>query len=301
MLNRICILLAVYNGSDYLKEQIDSILNQENVEVDIYISLDLSSDTSLDIINDYVQVNNNIFLLDYGLSFGSAGQNFFRLLLDVDFSKYKYISFSDQDDIWLSNKLEHAIKILEKTNSDGYSSNVTAFWESGKQKLIKKDYPQKEFDYIFESSGPGCTFLMTESLTNRIKLSLEEQKAHLDKIWLHDWYCYAFARSQGIKWFIDSEPLMLYRQHESNQVGANKGLSQILSRLKIIISGDAFKKVLDQAEFIGIDNEPIKLIKKRNFFNLLKLSFMAFKCRRKPSDKVAFFIILVLMSFKSLL
>ncbi|MHA6604771.1 glycosyltransferase [Photobacterium damselae] len=301
MLNKICVLLAAYNGSKYLGEQIESILTQDNVNVDIYISLDVSSDQSLNIINKFVNDNDNVFLLDYGDRFGSAGQNFFRLLLDVDFSRYQYISFSDQDDIWLSNKLEHAITVLNNSNCDGYSSNVTAFWHSGKKILIKKDYSQTEFDYVFESSGPGCTFVIKNSLAMDIKQSLEDKKECIEKLWLHDWYCYAFARYTGRKWYIDSKSLMLYRQHESNQVGANKGISQVLNRLKVVLSGDAFNKVLVQANFIGIDNKPIKLIHKRNFFKLLRLSFMASKCRRKPFDKFSFFIILILMSLKSIL
>ncbi|WP_318461212.1 glycosyltransferase [Photobacterium leiognathi] len=297
---KVCTLLAAYNGEQFIKEQLDSILNQDNVDNDIYISLDLSTDRTIDIIDDYKKKYNNIFLLPYGQKFGSAGQNFFHLLTKVDFSKYDYVAFSDQDDIWLPNKLKRALSMLQKSESDGYSSNVTAFWKSGKKVLVRKDYPQTEFDYIFESSGPGCTFVLRTSLAIDIKQSLDKKRELIKKLWLHDWYCYAFSRENKRKWYIDSEPLMLYRQHETNQVGANQGLSQILSRFKVILSGDAFDKVMAQADFIAIKNKPILLLSKNNFISYLKLSFLAFKCRRKPMDKIAFFIIILLMSIKSL-
>ena len=141
---KVCVLLAAYNGEKYIKEQLDSILSQVDVAIDIYISLDLSTDLSLDIINKYKNRHKNIYILDYGQRYGSAGQNFFRLLMDVDFSNYNYVSFADQDDIWLPNKLYHAIEMIKLHNCDAVSSNVLAFWENGREKLIKKDYPDRK-------------------------------------------------------------------------------------------------------------------------------------------------------------
>lgn len=300
MCDKVCVLLAAYNGAKYIKEQLDSILTQENVDVDIYISLDLSTDSSIDIINNYVNSNSNVYFLEYGCRYGSAGQNFFRLLMDVDFSKYDYVSFSDQDDIWLPNKLSHAIEIIKLHNVDAVSSNVLAFWEDGREKLIKKDNPQVEFDYIFESSGPGCSFVLNKELSIAIQKSLIDKKSTVNKLWLHDWYCYSFSRSNNYKWCIDSEALMLYRQHENNEVGANNGFLSIFNRLKTVLSGNAFKKVLIQADFIGLNCKPIILLKENTFISLVKLAMIASKCRRSKVDKIAFFIMILILSVKRL-
>ncbi|SMY35952.1 glycosyltransferase [Photobacterium andalusiense] len=299
-MKKICVLLAAYNGEKYLKEQLDSILSQVDVVIDVYISLDLSTDSSLDIINEYEKNHDNIYILEYGLRYGSAGQNFFRLLTDVDFSDYCYVSFADQDDIWLPNKLHHAVEMINLHNCDAVSSNVLAFWEDGREKLIKKDYPQVDYDYVFESSGPGCSFLLTRKLSLDIKKSLLDKKDEINKLWLHDWYCYSFSRGNNFKWYIDNKALMLYRQHSSNEVGANNGLSSIIRRLKVILSGDAFNKVLVQANFIGLNNKPIKLLKENTSFSLFKLSMMANKCRRSSSEKFAFFIIIIILAVKRL-
>ncbi|GAL08833.1 alpha-L-Rha alpha-1,3-L-rhamnosyltransferase [Photobacterium aphoticum] len=300
-MRRVCVLLAAYNGQKWIKEQIESILIQKDVILDIYISLDVSSDNTLELIENISNELSNLYILPYGEKYGSAGRNFFRLLMDVDFSNYDYVSFSDQDDIWLENKLISSIKNIENSYADAYSGNVIAFWSGGTKKLIKKDHPQKEFDYLFESAGPGCTFVLKKKLALHIKNDLISNKDDIEQLWLHDWYCYSHARSNGYKWVIGNQPLMLYRQHELNQVGANSGMRAMLNRAKVVLSGEAFDKVIIQSNFIGQKEIPIQLLKKNTFSSLLHLLLLSMKCRRSNKEAVMFFIAVTLLSFKRLL
>lgn len=294
--SRIAVLLAVYNGEHFVCEQMKSIISNGDF-VDLYISVDLSYDSSIEICQKFSEEFSNVFILPYGVRYGSAGQNFFRLLLDVDFSCYDYVAFADQDDIWFDFKLQRAIDQLKEKNADGYSSNVTAFWPNGREKLVKKDYPQTDYDHIFESAGPGCTFVMTRKLALEIKKSLIDNRNEIKKIWLHDWYCYAFARSRGFKWFIDSKSTMAYRQHGGNEVGANSGWKSFKARVLSILSGDGIVKAVNQAIFLGLqETTPIKLLCSGKRIDLLRLAFLAPKCRRKPIDKVMFFIIFLWFS-----
>ena len=97
----IAVLLAAYNGEQYINEQLNSILNQEGVQLSIFISVDKCNDSTLCIVNDYLsRFPEEITILPYGKQYGSAGQNFVRLLSDVQFDHYDYVSFADQDDIW---------------------------------------------------------------------------------------------------------------------------------------------------------------------------------------------------------
>ena len=105
-----CVLLAAYNGEKFLKRQIISILNQKNVDLDIVISLDKSTDNSLKLIRKIQKKNTNIFLTSSNKIFGSGSLNFINLIKNINFKNYEYISFSDQDDIWLKNKLSAAKK-----------------------------------------------------------------------------------------------------------------------------------------------------------------------------------------------
>ena len=158
------VLLAAFNGEDWIEEQIESILNQKNIDVHIYVSLDISSDSTIEILNKIIDKDKRVILLPYGEKFGNAAKNFYRLIKDVDFSNYDFISFSDQDDIWKENKLQNSCKAIREKNCDGFSSNVLAFWPNGKIKLIKKSQPQVKYDYFFESAGPGCSYVIKADL-----------------------------------------------------------------------------------------------------------------------------------------
>ena len=160
MHKKIAVLLASYNGVKYIKEQVDSILNQKEVDVTIFISDDLSTDKTIEYLQDIYKDFKNIVYLPSGSKFGGAGKNFFRLIRDVDFSSFDFISFVDQDDIWYDDKLIRAINTIKDKQIDAYSSNVLAFWEDGKEMIINKSSLQARYDYIFEAAGPGCTYVL---------------------------------------------------------------------------------------------------------------------------------------------
>ena len=133
--------------------------------------------------------------------------------MNVDLTDIDYIALADQDDIWKEDKLEKAIQKLEQ-GFDGYSSNVQAFWEGWPKKNNKKNQPQQKFDHLFESAGPGCTFVLTKKLA--LKLQQFLKNGHFNQLDnYHDWLIYAYARTQSFKWYIDSYPGVDYRQHSS--------------------------------------------------------------------------------------
>ena len=90
---KVCVLMAVCNGAQWLKTQVDSIVNQNGVEVRIFISVDYSTDDSLDMCNSLANSYDCITVLPYGDRFDGPAQNFFRLVKDVNFDSCDYISF----------------------------------------------------------------------------------------------------------------------------------------------------------------------------------------------------------------
>jgi len=234
-LPRVAVLLAAFEGMQWIKEQIDSILNQQGVKVTLFVSVDSSTDGTDQWVQSLTNKNSNVFMLPYGERFGGAGPNFLRLLSDVDFSGFDAVSFADQDDIWFTDKLQNAYEILQTKRYDVYSSNVTAFWPDGRQEFIDKAQPQKNFDYLFEAAGPGCTYVFNPDSALAFKHFVLSIEGHFQGLPLHDWLAYAFCRSRGFKWFIDSRPSMLYRQHQYNQVGINKGLNAYRARFSRVI------------------------------------------------------------------
>lgn len=293
------VLLAAYNGIEWIDEQIDSILSQVNVDVTIYVSVDWSSDSTYELVDRISLASDKINILPYGQRFGGAAPNFFRLIKDVDFSRFDYVSLSDQDDIWNSDKLNIACESLESSEYDAYSSNVIAFWSDGADKLLNKAQPQVKYDFLFESAGPGCTFVFSKKLAIDIQRKLIEVGERSNEILLHDWFVYSFARTNGYKWYIDKKPSMEYRQHLTNQVGANVGLKSIYIRAKLILGGEGFKKVISQALILEQQNlKPIELLIRNNRLSFLNLAFYSFNCRRKLLEKIFFMIICFIMVIK---
>ncbi|OOH78211.1 glycosyl transferase [Pseudomonas koreensis] len=289
---KVAVLLAAYNGMRWIEEQLASVLAQSAVNVTIYISIDPSDDGTEVWCQAYAAEHANVVLLPSVGPFGGASRNFFRLIRDVDFDGYDFVAFADQDDIWHLDKLQCATDSIRTFNVDAYSSNVTAFWANGRTRLLDKAQPQVAWDFLFEAAGPGCTYVLKQKMAKSLKASLLDHWVDLQAVSLHDWYCYAFARSHGFKWYIDPRPSMEYRQHERNQVGANTGLGSMIARYKTIHDGWWFSQVRLIARVIGQDTNPIgqvSLCLGRG--QLIRLSFNAWNCRRRVRDKIFFFLI----------
>ncbi|NRP37554.1 Glycosyl transferase family 2 [Marinobacterium sp. xm-a-121] len=231
------VLLAAYNGLEWIDEQIQSILNQVGVEVNVVVSVDFSEDRTFERCLEWAASDSRVTVLNYGERFGGAARNFFRLIRDVDISGFDVVAFADQDDIWLQNKLLRAWKRISNGECDVYSSDVLAFWPDGKQALIKKSDPQRALDHFYEAAGPGCTYVFRAEVFQAIRDFVINRFTECKTIALHDWLIYAYCRQSGYCWLIDDEPLMLYRQHLSNQVGTNNNFVAYRKRLKMVKEG----------------------------------------------------------------
>ncbi|MGN8344549.1 glycosyltransferase [Pseudomonas sp. SMV71] len=289
---QVAVLLAAYNGMRWIGEQLDSILRQSTVHVTVYISVDPSCDGTEQWCAEATQRYDNVVLLPPAGRFGGASRNFFRLLRDVDFSGFDYIAFSDQDDIWHLDKLERAVQAIKSRQAHAYSSNVTALWPNGDRHLLNKAQPQAQWDFIFEAAGPGCTYVLCQELAESMKSSMLANWNLLQQVSLHDWYCYAFARSHGYSWYIDPKPAMEYRQHSNNQVGANKGVRPLIARYRRIYQGWWFSQVKLIVALVGLEKDPfVSSWYSLGRMQLIYLSFKAAHCRRRLRDKLLFFAV----------
>lgn len=295
----VVVCLAAFNGVRWLSEQLDSILNQKGVSVTVYVSVDYSSDGTESWIDQAASKDSRIRVLSHGVYFGGAARNFFRILRDIDFSNFDYVSFADQDDIWFSSKLLRAHEILSSTEADAYSSNVTAFWPDGRKALIKKSYPQVQWDFLFEGGGPGCTYVMRKVLACAVQDLVRSHWNEVQKVCLHDWFAYAFARAKGYRWVIDDIPGMLYRQHENNQVGVNAGWRAFVQRADKVLSGWALTQSALIARLVGLSDDPFVL---RwiggSKLGLLYLALHAGQCRRRLRDKLIFGLACLMLNVK---
>lgn len=234
---RVTVLLPTFNGGDWLLPQLESILNQSSVQVKLIVSDDISSDSTWSLLQSVALSDTRIQLLSRGERFGSAGQHFFRLIRESDLSNCDYVAFADQDDVWHLDKLSRHINLLHEHAVDAVSSNVEAFWGRKRTRLVRKNQPQKAYDYLFESAGPGCSFLMRVELVEKVRHFLYAAPDLAKTIALHDWLTYAICRASGGNWFIDGAPSLQYRQHDQNVLGANNGFRSKWTRLQQLRNG----------------------------------------------------------------
>lgn len=220
----LAILLSTYNGEKYLREQIDSILQQDFHNLDLYIRDDGSKDSTKSIIQYYASHYPNIHFLQDTNNLGAA-LSFMALLKYVD---SEYYMFCDQDDVWLQDKVSKSIlKIKEVEQGRNLPSLVFSDAKVVDEKLnilsnsfwnYNKAFPQillsnPEFINVFNCS-PGCTMIFNHEL----KKYLTDYHSN---ILMHDWYIMIKSFQNGTVDYIN-EPLMLYRQHAQNVVGADK-------------------------------------------------------------------------------
>jgi len=249
--------MAAYNGKQFIAQQLQTILKQTHKPCKILINIDLSTDETVSIVEGYATNFSEIEILSSNKRFGSAAANFFYLLLNTDFSNIDYIALADQDDLWNEDKLGKAIEKLEQ-GYDGYSSNVEAFWDNGRKKVLKKNQSQQNFDHLFESAGPGCTFVISKKLAIGLQNFLKNNQNQISQMkQYHDWLIYAFARTNGHKWFIDGYVSMQYRQHALNDFGAHVRFSGFLARVKRVLKGEGFDQASRLIIMLNLENDPI--------------------------------------------
>lgn len=220
----ISIALCTYNGEKYLKEQLESILNQTIRPNELIICDDGSSDTTVQILRDFQR--NSIIPIYIYLNEYSIGvvKNFSKC---VGLCRGKYIALSDQDDVWELNKIEcmiTKIRSMEESASTETPILVHSDLEVVDQKGQQISPSFFELQHIWHSKEnplkkllvqnfvTGCTCLMNRKLVD-LALPIPHN------VIMHDWWFALIAASTGKIGFI-SKSTIKYRQHDNNTVGA---------------------------------------------------------------------------------
>ena len=201
--------------------------------------------------------------------------------------KYDYVSLADQDDIWLDSKLISAVNAMSSFSCDCYASNLLSFnSEVGISYTypLVKSHAQTSFDYLFQGASAGCTYVFTpKAIYGLVSLYASSNQYSLS----YDWLIYAYSRSRGFKWFIDSKSYIYYRQHSNNVHGARLGFTGILSKFADLKSGWYISHVLELRNFVLLSNLEKNIFRRLStptFINRLYLAVNAYKFRRRPVD-----------------
>lgn len=241
----------------------------------MFVRDDGSSDNTKQILREYEKKDSRIVFLEEMSQFNlGVKKSFFSLLEYVD---KKYYFFCDQDDVWLSNKVEDTLKILKKKENADIPMCVHTDLKIVDKDLvvinpsmIKSQSLYKEDslnNLLVQNSVTGCTMAINNSLkllfTNDIKI---------DNIIMHDWWLALIAASFGSVELLD-EPTILYRQHGNNEVGAQSILQKISSGYGLNKLLDSVAKSLVQARELKA-NFGDKLPKQKLYVIDLYLSVM---------------------------
>ena len=274
-MKKVQVLLSSYNGEKYIREQIDSILRQKNVEVELLVRDDGSKDRTIKILQEYEQNCRNVRVI-YGENLGVI-KSFFTLIEHAGGAEY--ISFADQDDVWLPEKLARAVDVLEKEDN-----KIPLVYCSAKQLVdaelnpipaaITYENVRTEFgNALVENMCTGCTCVITNPL-----LKLLQGKPPSFTV-MHDFWIYLVGTCFG-KVIYDEQSYILYRQHGNNELGA---ASSLLDNYKRRVKN--FKKhrgqLTKQAEaLLGIFGEQMPQ-EKRKLTELLIQTRQSRKARKK--------------------
>ena len=186
---KVDILLATYNGEKYLREQINSILDQDYKNFNLIISDDCSTDTTRNILEEYEKKDNRIKVIYQKNNMGSS-RNFEFLLSQIS---SKYYMFSDQDDVWNKDKVKLSLEAIEKNDVDLVYTDLEVVDENlktinksfnKKMNLITKQRKFTDFrlEYLY-NCVTGCTMICKSEKLKYI-LPLPKTKNILHDYWI---------------------------------------------------------------------------------------------------------------------
>lgn len=215
------ILMATYNGENYIEEQIHSIIGQSYKDWFLLVCDDGSSDGTISILDKYArEYPDKIKVITNTSEKHGAKNNFFFLLGNAPSGDY-YV-FCDQDDVWSEDKLQvlsqeykkydasiptliyHNLKIVDQ-KLQVLSESFSQYTE------LELNLQEPFFDLVKYNYIPGCAMSFNNSLMKSIRLGGEG-------ICIHDWWVILICAAIGKIYYID-KPLTLYRQHDTNTIG----------------------------------------------------------------------------------
>lgn len=269
------VLLATYNGEKYIKEQIDSILNQTYKNIRLIISDDCSKDTTTEILKEYEKKDDRVVLYIQEKNLGVV-KNIEFLLQKVE---APYYMLADQDDYWLAEKVEKSLEKLKQENADLVFGDLEVVDEKLNTmypsfndymlltRKIEKYIHNYKVNYLY-NCVTGCTILARkETIKKILPLPITSKRV------IHDHWIGLMVSLNGKLAYIP-EKYIKYRQHGNNQVGTEKishGFKKIeqVRELFINVKLGVFETYLENNEKFPEDLQKLNQ-KSYDYFKMLE-------------------------------
>mgnify|MGYP000116899681 FL=1 len=247
----ITIIMAVYNGQEYIREQLESLKDQTYTEWRLVIRDDRSSDKTAEIVKKFSdEVEQEVIFKVNEKPSGSAKNNFALLINDAKESDY--VMFCDQDDIWKKDKIEitfNKMKQAEERYGRDFPllvhGDVEVIDENGninadsmfEMSHINAD--SKLPQILIQNHVTGCTMMCNKKLIAGIS-----EYASSEYIIMHDYLAALYASVFG-KIEVIKKPLLSYRQHSGNSVGAKNNNNPVYLLKRLANGRKSYKEAME--------------------------------------------------------
>ena len=297
---RVQILLSTYNGEEYLQAQLDSFLQMNSFDqCCVLIRDDGSTDKTKEILKEYAKIDR--FHVEYGEHIGITGS--YKWLLAHSDASCDYYAFSDQDDVWLPDKIRIAINLLdgEDNTKPLLFASLTQVVDKNLKPITTSVYPRRGISFynaMVQNVLPGHTQVINKVLKNIICVR------GFDDIHVIDWWYYLVASAVG-KVIYYPQYTVKHRQHGQNAVGFKMGLIPSLGRrLKYIVQGrgNAFSRQLRAFyhHYSDLLNQEIQdeiedyFLSMRNIFSRIQYIKRCKAYRQNTAEDIVFKILYVI-------
>ena len=227
-MKKVQVLLSSYNGKKYIIQQLDSIFNQQDVDVFCLVRDDGSTDNTINILEEYKKKNANLEIIrGENIGYGASFMELVKLSGEFD-----YYAFSDQEDVWEQNKLKQAIGKIGNYNEKSptmYFSNCTIVNDSlEKIRMLhanKNVIIPKKITALVQGFVHGCTMIFNKDSKDLV-LNYNPKQSYAHDFWIPLLHVY-FGNL-----VYDSNSYILYRQHNQNVFGGGRSFFKLL-KLKL--------------------------------------------------------------------
>lgn len=219
------VLLATYNGEAYIRQMVDSVLNQDYPNIQIILSDDNSKDSSPSILQEYADAHpDTIVHYKSGMRFGCAQNHFMHLL--SKFCDADYIMFCDQDDVWHTDKVRKTLDTMRRIEAE---PSVPCMVHTD-LRVVDRDLAEIAPSFCMHSNLDGNRMALNQILVqnvvtgctmmlNRSLAQLACREVDMSLVLMHDMWIALIAAAFGKTAFLN-EATIDYRQHGNNSVGA---------------------------------------------------------------------------------
>jgi len=276
MNDKVIVLMATYNGSKFLKEQIESIQYQTHLNWELWIRDDNSSDSTVEIIRNYESSDSRIRLVEDSSGNLGVSKNFLKLLSLAVLSEANYFCFSDQDDVWIPDKIEKQLSFMKEKECSKRAVLVHSDLEVVDEKLAMINLSFMSFLNIHHVDNNAISVLLTQNFVTGCTMMMNRELIEValpvsNQVVIHDWWLALCASAVGEVVYIN-QAMVKYRQHGSNEVGVRSYVVLLnpfskswltalrKNRMQLLTSMLQAKELLERVKHLNINNSIVRKI-----------------------------------------